>query len=64
MVNGHTILEEYYCKDATIEYGKSLKAGNAAGLFDNYGTVKNIQVSRFFKCTITHKISRDFEPSF
>ncbi|XP_065658327.1 uncharacterized protein LOC100215004 isoform X1 [Hydra vulgaris] len=46
-VDAHTILEEYYCKDSTIEYGKSLKAGNAAGLFDNYGTVKNIQ-----ECTL------------
>ena len=44
LVHNHTILEELYCKDKNIEYGKSLRGGTAAGLFDNYGQVKNIQV--------------------
>lgn len=43
LIQGHTILEELYCKDKNIEYGKSLRGGTAAGLFDNYGQVKNIQ---------------------
>ncbi|XP_057309650.1 uncharacterized protein LOC130647712 [Hydractinia symbiolongicarpus] len=43
VVRGHTILEEFYCKDSNVEYGKSLRGGNAAGLFDNYGRTKNIQ---------------------
>jgi len=44
VVFSHTVLEEFYCKDSDVEYGKSLKGGNAAGLFDNYGKTKNIQV--------------------
>jgi len=43
LINGHTILEEFYCKDANVEYGKSLRGGSAAGFFDNLGTVKTIQ---------------------
>lgn len=43
-IKSHTILEEFYCKDADVQYGRSLKGGSAAGLFDPLGTVKNIQV--------------------
>ena len=47
LVSCHTILEEFYCKDGNIQYGKSLRGGTAAGLFDNYGQSKNIQ-----ECTL------------
>lgn len=51
LCRAHTILEEFYCKDSDVEYGRSLNGGNAAGMFDNYGKTKNIQVSwsQFFK---------------
>ena len=44
LIESHTVLEEFYCKDSDVEYGRSLKGGNAAGMFDNYGKTKNIQV--------------------
>ncbi|XP_066922325.1 uncharacterized protein [Clytia hemisphaerica] len=47
IISSHTVLEEFYCKDSNVEYGRSLKGGNAAGFFDNYGKTKNIQ-----ECTL------------
>ena len=64
LIHGHTILEELYCKDKNIEYGKSLRGGTAAGLFDNYGQVKNIQVQTFItsNCILNITLTFPYNP--
>ena len=42
-IAGHTVLEEYNCGQADIQYGVTLKGGTIAGSFRNYGPAKNIQ---------------------
>jgi hypothetical protein len=42
-IAGHTVLEEYNCGQADIQYGVTLKGGTIAGSFRNYGPTKNIQ---------------------
>lgn len=40
---GHTILEEYHCKDKNVDYGMSLRGGRAAGIYTDLKKAKNIQ---------------------
>ena len=42
-IAGHTVLEEYNCGQADIQYNVTLKGGTMAGSFRNHGPAKNIQ---------------------
>ena len=43
IAHGHTVLEEYNCGQADIQYNVTLKGGTMAGSFRNHGNTKNIQ---------------------
>lgn len=50
VIYGHTVLEEYNCGQADIQYNVTLKGGTMAGSFRNHGSAKNIQECIHYCC--------------